>query len=93
MAVEPDGPSYEIQLEATVTSGESHYAASKTTTSRSPPLLSNKSQLVWGGVPLGRARQQNLVLKNVAEQMLKLRLEVKAAHTHFQVLIKACHLL
>ena len=85
MAVEPDGPSYEIQLEATTqTAGRERYVSSKPS-SCAPPLLSNKHLLAWGGVPIGRARQQNLVLKNVAQQMLKLRLEIRAPHDEFQV--------
>jgi hypothetical protein len=53
--------------------------------SKGPHLLSNKHFLSWGGVPLGRARQQKLTLKNVADHMLKLRLEIKATHDNFQV--------
>ena len=88
MAIEPDGASYELQLEAHVASQERLSRGMRApTTARGPQLLSNKSQLVWGGVPLGRARQQSIVFKNVAEQMLKLTLEIRAPHDNFQVIV------
>ena len=90
MSIEPDGPSYEVPLEGNVISHHRSNQAHPSSKAgppvvRGPQLLSNKSLLVWGGVPLGRARQQSLTLKNVCQQMLKLRLEIKATHENFQV--------
>lgn len=87
MLIEPEGPSYEIELigKRLTRSNQPTLSKSKSTPSKGPVLLSNKHFLTWGGVPLGRARQQSLALKNVSEQMLKLRLEMRCTHENFQV--------
>ncbi|KAM6909723.1 centrosomal protein of 192 kDa [Xenentodon cancila] len=67
----PSGPQYEVTLKGEVipaASGKpalpsaSIYGAALT--SDVPPILSNKQFVAWGGVTLGRAVQQKLVLRN-----------------------------
>ena len=88
MQVEPDGQSYELELIGdTIVAPEPTDSAltSAIQNSKGPPLYSNKRFLAWGGVPVSRAHQQTITLKNVAEHMLKLRLEIKASHQDFNV--------
>ncbi|XP_041101088.1 centrosomal protein of 192 kDa isoform X2 [Polyodon spathula] len=68
----PAGPQYEVVLKGemylekngkSVVSGQSLSSGSSTSTDV-PPILSNKQFMAWGGVTLGRAVQQKLVLRN-----------------------------
>ncbi|XP_058878688.1 centrosomal protein of 192 kDa isoform X1 [Acipenser ruthenus] len=76
----PTGPQYEVVLKGeiclektgemylektgkSVVSGQSLSSGSSTPTDV-PPILSNKQFMAWGGVTLGRAVQQKLVLRN-----------------------------
>uniref|UniRef100_A0AAY4DD36 Centrosomal protein 192 n=1 Tax=Denticeps clupeoides TaxID=299321 RepID=A0AAY4DD36_9TELE len=74
----PCGPQYEVVLRGEVVSTEPGKAASLPAAipqSQVPPILSNKQFMAWGGVTLGRAVQQKLVLRNnspTAAQQLRL---------------------
>ena len=85
MTVEPDGPSYEIQLEAETIEMTSQRRSAPHGRHHALPLLSNRNVLAWGGVPLGRARQQSVKLKNASDQTVKLRIEVLTPKNEFQV--------
>uniref|UniRef100_H2LDV5 Centrosomal protein 192 n=1 Tax=Oryzias latipes TaxID=8090 RepID=H2LDV5_ORYLA len=64
---------YEVTLKGEVTPSAPAHAAVLTT--NVPPILSNKQFVAWGGVTLGRAVQQKLVLRNnspKATQQLRL---------------------
>ncbi|CAH1277142.1 CEP192 [Branchiostoma lanceolatum] len=74
MCVRPGGPQYEVLLrgECVMLEKKQHVAA------EAPPVLSNKQFLSWGGVPMGRALQQKLVLRNSSQtQTLKLDLTIR----------------
>uniref|UniRef100_A0A669E5G8 Centrosomal protein 192 n=1 Tax=Oreochromis niloticus TaxID=8128 RepID=A0A669E5G8_ORENI len=65
------GPQYEVTLKGEVTPEDSgkHALPSAAVcgpglTNNVPPILSNKQFVAWGGVTLGRAVQQKLVLRN-----------------------------
>ncbi|KAL3981235.1 OTU domain-containing protein 7 [Sarotherodon galilaeus] len=65
------GPQYEVTLKGEVTPEDSgkHALSSAAVcgpglTNNVPPILSNKQFVAWGGVTLGRAVQQKLVLRN-----------------------------
>uniref|UniRef100_A0A3Q2VYR2 Centrosomal protein 192 n=1 Tax=Haplochromis burtoni TaxID=8153 RepID=A0A3Q2VYR2_HAPBU len=65
------GPQYEVSLKGEVTPEDSgkHALPSAAVcgpalTNNVPPILSNKQFVAWGGVTLGRAVQQKLVLRN-----------------------------
>uniref|UniRef100_A0A3P9P599 Abnormal spindle-like microcephaly-associated protein ASH domain-containing protein n=1 Tax=Poecilia reticulata TaxID=8081 RepID=A0A3P9P599_POERE len=67
----PSGPQYEVTLKGEVVPFDSGYPAAPSApvcgpslTSDIPPILSNKQFVAWGGVTLGRAVQQKLVLRN-----------------------------
>ncbi|XP_061674954.1 centrosomal protein of 192 kDa isoform X2 [Syngnathoides biaculeatus] len=64
----PSGPQYEVKLNGEVVSEESVTCAAPVLGSclgsDVPPILSNKQFVAWGGVSLGRAVQQKLVLRN-----------------------------
>ncbi|XP_030605186.1 centrosomal protein of 192 kDa [Archocentrus centrarchus] len=68
----PSGPQYEVTLKGEVTPEDSgkHSLPSAAAvcgpglTNNVPPILSNKQFVAWGGVTLGRAVQQKLVLRN-----------------------------
>ncbi|XP_028985028.1 centrosomal protein of 192 kDa isoform X2 [Betta splendens] len=67
----PSGPQYEVTLKGEVASEESGKSAIPSTAAFAhsvandvPPILSNKQFVAWGGVTLGRAVQQKLVLRN-----------------------------
>uniref|UniRef100_A0A3Q2YG49 Uncharacterized protein n=1 Tax=Hippocampus comes TaxID=109280 RepID=A0A3Q2YG49_HIPCM len=67
----PSGPQYEVKLKGEVVSEESGKPDASATPvlnfcldSDVPPILSNKQFVAWGGVTLGRAVQQKLVLRN-----------------------------
>ncbi|XP_077454036.1 centrosomal protein of 192 kDa isoform X2 [Stigmatopora argus] len=78
----PSGPQYEVKLKGEVASEE--IGRNNTSlapvhnpclSSDVPPILSNKQFVAWGGVILGRAVQQKLVLRNnssIATQQLRL---------------------
>ena len=85
MTVEPDGPGYEIQIEAQVAVMTSHRRNVVAARQKALPLLSNKTLLAWGGVPLGRAREQTVRLKNASNESVKLRLEVLSSRNEFRV--------
>ncbi|XP_069050952.1 centrosomal protein of 192 kDa [Lepisosteus oculatus] len=68
----PTGPQYEVMLkgelapevaEKSLSSGKP-LSANPVLPSEVPPILSNKQFMAWGGVTLGRAVQQKLVLRN-----------------------------
>ncbi|MCI4374421.1 hypothetical protein PGIGA_G00006070 [Pangasianodon gigas] len=63
----PSGPQYEVVLKGEVVQGSSGNATSAQVLvphGEVPPILSNKQFMAWGGVTLGRAVQQKLVLRN-----------------------------
>ncbi|XP_043973198.1 centrosomal protein of 192 kDa isoform X2 [Gambusia affinis] len=67
----PSGPQYEVTLKGEVVPSDSGNPAAPSApvcgpslTSDIPPILSNKQFVAWGGVTLGRAIQQKLVLRN-----------------------------
>ncbi|KAM9353963.1 centrosomal protein of 192 kDa [Symphorus nematophorus] len=78
----PSGPQYEVTLKGEVVPEDSGKPAipsaaviGPSIASDVPPILSNKQFVAWGGVTLGRAVQQKLVLRNnstSATQQLRL---------------------
>uniref|UniRef100_G3NHS0 Centrosomal protein 192 n=1 Tax=Gasterosteus aculeatus aculeatus TaxID=481459 RepID=G3NHS0_GASAC len=78
----PSGPQYEVTLRGEVVPEDSGKPAIPLAAvfgpglaSDVPPILSNKQFVAWGGVTLGRAVQQKLVLRNnssTATQQLRL---------------------
>ncbi|XP_053287860.1 centrosomal protein of 192 kDa isoform X1 [Pleuronectes platessa] len=67
----PSGPQYEVTLKGEVVPEDSGKPAVHSSsafgsglTKDIPPILSNKQFIAWGGVSLGRAVQQKLVLRN-----------------------------
>uniref|UniRef100_A0AAV2MAT6 Centrosomal protein of 192 kDa n=1 Tax=Knipowitschia caucasica TaxID=637954 RepID=A0AAV2MAT6_KNICA len=67
----PSGPQYEVTLKGEITSDISGKRAISSSgvlapdlVNDVPPILSNKQFVAWGGVTLGRAIQQKLVLRN-----------------------------
>ncbi|KAI3361498.1 hypothetical protein L3Q82_013647, partial [Scortum barcoo] len=67
----PSGPQYEVTLKGEVVPEDSGKPAIAPAavfgpglTNDVPPILSNKQFVAWGGVTLGRAVQQKLVLRN-----------------------------
>ncbi|XP_070822984.1 centrosomal protein of 192 kDa [Chaetodon trifascialis] len=67
----PSGPQYEVTLKGEVVTEDSGKSAIPSAAvfgpgvaSDVPPILSNKQFVAWGGVTLGRAVQQKLVLRN-----------------------------
>ncbi|KAF5896116.1 centrosomal protein, partial [Clarias magur] len=63
----PSGPQYEVMLKGEVVQGNSGNVKSAQVLvpyGEVPPILSNKQFMAWGGVTLGRAVQQKLVLRN-----------------------------
>ncbi|XP_077431491.1 centrosomal protein of 192 kDa isoform X1 [Vanacampus margaritifer] len=67
----PSGPQYEVKLKGQIVSEESGKPVASAAPllgfcldSDVPPILSNKQFVAWGGVTLGRAVQQKLVLRN-----------------------------
>ncbi|XP_026228077.1 centrosomal protein of 192 kDa isoform X2 [Anabas testudineus] len=78
----PSGPQYEVTLKGEVVPEDSGKAAIPSAAhfgpglaNDVPPILSNKQFVAWGGVTLGRAIQQKLVLRNnstSATQQLRL---------------------
>ncbi|XP_027005077.2 centrosomal protein of 192 kDa isoform X2 [Tachysurus fulvidraco] len=63
----PSGPQYEVVLKGEVVQGNSGNVKSAQVLvphGAVPPILSNKQFMAWGGVTLGRAVQQKLVLRN-----------------------------
>ncbi|XP_071823533.1 uncharacterized protein [Apostichopus japonicus] len=72
MKVEGDGPQYEVVMR-----GEGTVEEKKSSSKDNPCLFSNKQFLSWGGVALGRALQQKIVLRNSSSSMpLKLKLSI-----------------
>ncbi|CAL8286898.1 unnamed protein product [Merluccius merluccius] len=79
----PSGPQYEVALRGDLTP-ENHgkpgpaAASAPGTVGHVPPILSNKQFVAWGGVTLGRAVQQKLVLRNnSADDTQQLRLLIR----------------
>ncbi|XP_030637553.1 centrosomal protein of 192 kDa [Chanos chanos] len=74
----PSGPQYEVVLKGQVVqenSGKVAPTPAIVSHADVPPILSNKQFMAWGGVTLGRAVQQKLVLRNnspTAAQQLRL---------------------
>ncbi|KAM8735217.1 centrosomal protein of 192 kDa isoform 1-T3 [Acanthopagrus schlegelii] len=67
----PSGPQYEVSLKGEIVPEDSGNPANPPAAvfgagvaSDIPPILSNKQFVAWGGVTLGRAIQQKLVLRN-----------------------------
>ncbi|XP_057196525.1 centrosomal protein of 192 kDa isoform X2 [Triplophysa rosa] len=63
----PGGPQYEVMVKGEVLQGVSGKLTSPSAVLQQaevPPILSNKQFMAWGGVTLGRAVQQKLVLRN-----------------------------
>nr|XP_046255451.1 centrosomal protein of 192 kDa [Scatophagus argus]XP_046255452.1 centrosomal protein of 192 kDa [Scatophagus argus] len=81
----PSGPQYEVTLKGEVVSEHSGKPAIPSAAafgpgvaSDVPPILSNKQFVAWGGVTLGRAVQQKLVLRNNSTgATLQLRLLIR----------------
>lgn len=83
----PCGPQYEVTLRGEVTadtggsptgSSAASSASDYIPSSSVPPILSNKQFVAWGGVTLGRAVQQKLVLRNnSADTTQQLRLLIR----------------
>ncbi|XP_012820826.2 centrosomal protein of 192 kDa isoform X4 [Xenopus tropicalis] len=65
ITVQPSGPQYEVTV-----IGETEKMNSRNppplTSADVPPILSNKQFVAWGGVSLGRAVQQKLILRNTS---------------------------
>ncbi|XP_059920680.1 centrosomal protein of 192 kDa [Gadus macrocephalus] len=76
----PTGPQYEVALRGEV-AAEIHgkpAASAPGPAADVPPILSNKQFVAWGGVTLGRAVQQKLVLRNnSADGTQQLRLLIR----------------
>ncbi|XP_069476922.1 centrosomal protein of 192 kDa isoform X2 [Ambystoma mexicanum] len=79
--VQPSGPQYEVMLEGWVENTSSRTSLAPSSSSYSthtPPILSNKQFVTWGGVALGRAIQQKLILRNNSSSLTQnLRLLIK----------------
>ncbi|XP_067834298.1 centrosomal protein of 192 kDa isoform X2 [Heptranchias perlo] len=78
--VQPFGPQYEVALKGLLGRPESVQSISSSSDSSVdiPPILSNKQFMSWGGVSLGRAVQQKLVLRNNSSTVTQqLRLLIK----------------
>uniref|UniRef100_A0A667ZNW0 Centrosomal protein 192 n=1 Tax=Myripristis murdjan TaxID=586833 RepID=A0A667ZNW0_9TELE len=67
----PSGPQYEVTLKGVVSPEDGGKPATASAAklgpgmvNNIPPILSNKQFVAWGGVTLGRAVQQKLVLRN-----------------------------
>ncbi|XP_056618795.1 centrosomal protein of 192 kDa isoform X1 [Triplophysa dalaica] len=63
----PGGPQYEVMVKGEVlqgVSGKLAFPSAVLQQAEVPPILSNKQFMAWGGVTLGRAVQQKLVLRN-----------------------------
>ncbi|XP_037393064.1 centrosomal protein of 192 kDa [Pygocentrus nattereri] len=77
----PSGPQFEVVLKGEVVQGKSENVTSAMGSvpyGDVPPILSNKQFMAWGGVTLGRAVQQKLVLKNnSATTSQQLRLHIR----------------
>ncbi|XP_043543642.1 centrosomal protein of 192 kDa isoform X6 [Chiloscyllium plagiosum] len=78
--VQPFGPQYQVALKGLL--GKPESVQSITSSSNSsigvPPILSNKQFMSWGGVSLGRAVQQKLILRNNSSSVVQqLRLLIK----------------
>uniref|UniRef100_A0A3Q3XJH5 Centrosomal protein 192 n=1 Tax=Mola mola TaxID=94237 RepID=A0A3Q3XJH5_MOLML len=81
----PSGPQYEVTLKGEVAPEDSGKPAIPSAAlfgpgvaSDVPPILSNKQFVAWGGVTLGRAVQQKLVLRNNSSKMTQhLRLLIR----------------
>ncbi|XP_070574369.1 centrosomal protein of 192 kDa-like isoform X2 [Ptychodera flava] len=92
MTIQPDGPEYEVHLKGEGSiPGQlvSHTAVSSLKSEQSEQknmLLCNKQFVAWGGVPVGRALQQRVVLRNDSgTELFKLKVSIKAEHTDFQL--------
>ncbi|XP_061885688.1 centrosomal protein of 192 kDa isoform X1 [Entelurus aequoreus] len=73
----PSGPQYEITLKGDVVPEEAAVIDSGLA-NHVPPILSNKQFVAWGGVTLGQAVQQKLVLRNNSSNAtLPLRLLIR----------------
>lgn len=79
----PSGPQYEVTLKGEVAkenSGKRAISSSSVLALANdvPPILSNKQFVAWGGVTLGRAIQQKLVLRNNSKtEIQQLRLLIR----------------
>nr|XP_033790035.1 centrosomal protein of 192 kDa isoform X2 [Geotrypetes seraphini] len=64
--VQPSGPQYEVILkgEVEMPGNIKSLGPPSSLSTEVPPILSNKQFIAWGGVALGRAVQQKLVLRN-----------------------------
>ncbi|XP_006876648.1 PREDICTED: centrosomal protein of 192 kDa-like [Chrysochloris asiatica] len=62
--VQPFGPQYEVVLKGEVVFSVNKPETLETCCSDTPPILSNKQFLTWGGVPLGRTQLQKIALRN-----------------------------
>ncbi|KAM8966922.1 centrosomal protein of 192 kDa [Pelodytes ibericus] len=66
--VQPTGPQYEVSVigEIETPSTRNSMNPSSVNSADVPPILSNKQFMSWGGVTLGRAVQQKLILRNTS---------------------------
>ncbi|XP_060679851.1 centrosomal protein of 192 kDa isoform X3 [Hemiscyllium ocellatum] len=78
--VQPFGPQYQVALKGLLGKPESVQSITSSSNSSTgvPPILSNKQFMSWGGVSLGRAVQQKLILRNNSSSVIQqLRLLIK----------------
>uniref|UniRef100_UPI00398F3BB2 centrosomal protein of 192 kDa isoform X2 n=1 Tax=Pristiophorus japonicus TaxID=55135 RepID=UPI00398F3BB2 len=77
--VQPFGPQYDVGLKGLLGRPESVQSISSSNSLADiPPILSNKQFMSWGGVSLGRAVQQKLILRNNSSSVTQqLRLLIK----------------
>ncbi|XP_054638123.1 centrosomal protein of 192 kDa isoform X2 [Dunckerocampus dactyliophorus] len=74
----PSGPQYEVTLKGDVVPEEAAAEVGPGLASELPPILSNKQFVAWGGVTLGQAVQQKLVLRNNSSNAIQhLRLIIR----------------
>nr|XP_057909656.1 centrosomal protein of 192 kDa isoform X3 [Doryrhamphus excisus] len=83
----PSGPQYEVMLKGDVVPDEPAAIVGSGLASQLPPILSNKQFVAWGGVTLGQAVQQKLVLRNNSSNITQqLRLLIRGQdHDCFQL--------
>ncbi|XP_020896171.1 uncharacterized protein LOC110235088, partial [Exaiptasia diaphana] len=80
MSVMPDGPVYDILLRGMATSEKD------VPKKESELLLCNKPVVCWGGVAVGNAVQQKVILKhNGSPPSKRLRLQLSVQHPDFQL--------
>ncbi|XP_072169079.1 uncharacterized protein [Diadema setosum] len=82
--VRPDGPNFKLILKGEGLTKEK-WKQKSAETRAAPPLLCNKSSMVWGGVPLGKSLKLNAILRNTGSETLPLKLTIRGSED-FQLL-------